>query len=174
MMNALAAGGIPVVGPAPAYECPETMFPVSGKWLAEQAGSAVKVIDPHRSPEIRSAPFYLIWMTRHLMEQARSQAKLLHLLSAAPMPNRAGLRALATSLYADERRFLRGGGPLAGTIVRFEELLAAPKQVMGVLAERLAEHWTLDAAAAAAVIRMRDPRCAPGLDQEAAMIEAAQ
>jgi hypothetical protein len=41
---------------------------------------------------------------------------------------------------------------------------------MEAVRKAIEPHWSLDVGAAAAAIRIRDPRCAPGLDMELSMV----
>lgn len=174
MMQALQAGGIPTVGDWPAFEPAEAGFPVDPGWLAAQAGRAVKVLEPHRSPAAMKVPHLAIWMERNLNEQARSQIKMVAALSVAgATATRRERRLMSEALKHDTRKALALLHPVIAR-VEYEDLVERPVAVMHRIARRLPPGWRLDPEKAAAVIHRRDPRCAPGLDMEIGMVEAAE
>lgn len=173
MMTALAAGGIPTAGEAPAFEPPETMPPVDPAWLAAQAGRAVKLLDPYRhNRDALRCPRVVLFMTREHREQAKSQAKMVEILMGAPRAGRREIRRLAAGLANDQWAATQAVGPIAQSI-DFATLVRHPELIMRLVAQSLRPWWSLDEKAAAAAIVKRDPRCAPGLDMEMRLAEAA-
>lgn len=162
VMQMLAAGGMPCVGEAPAYEIPEVMnLPASWEFLEELPGKAVKILDPHLNTPKPGPAYRFIWVDRHPGEQARSIAKFLQVISGMAPLSRNDRKKLQRSLGKDRPLCLnllaRLGGkpPLA---IAFESILANPD----VAGRRLSDFCGgLDSKAMAAVVRPRPPQCLP-------------
>ena len=167
MMHMLAAGGVDVVGAPPAYEVEEaSRIPLSAAWLKSIDGRAVKVLDPHRSwrPMI---PARVIWLDRDEKEQARSQIKFLRVMG---VPVAGGsLGKVRAALRADRKRCMAILTGHHRMMFRFEDILADPRRE----AARLTTFFpAIDVEKAAAVVRARDPRCAPDLQIEVDLMRA--
>ena len=96
-MQMLAAGGMPVHGKAPTYEVEEAMVGrMDRAWLAAQRG-AIKVLEPKRMPSLvlDHPGNAIIWLDRDPDQQAKSQAKFLHLVADTPKLSRKAVRGLA-------------------------------------------------------------------------------
>lgn len=180
-VNMLAAGGIPGVGRAPAYEPDEIKGDIDPAWLDAQAGRCVKVLDPQtkRWP-IRAAdapPVRTVWLDRDPKQQARSQAKMAVMLGGFAIPDRRHMRRWIAGLAQDRRAArlaLSGAGMPIGREFRFEQLLADPETVARKLADWLRPDFgDLDEAAMAAVVIPRSPVCAPDLSLEVRLIQEA-
>lgn len=77
VMQMLQAAGVPCAGTYPAFEdVPVTPSAVDHEWLAQQAGRAVKWIDPTVT-RVRHANGAAIFLSRDPAEQAKSQLKML-------------------------------------------------------------------------------------------------
>jgi len=73
VMQMLKAAGISVDGVPPYYE---TMFGYDGKWIAQQTGRAVKILEPHRHDRnFEPGNYVCIWIDRDLKEQAKSHVQ---------------------------------------------------------------------------------------------------
>lgn len=160
----LAAGGLRVAGEWPSYE-------TAAPWN-ETGWQAAKLLDPHRQPLddwMRGA--LVFWLDREPMQQAASQAKLLHVTLS-----REDRKAMASLLRRDRRdsaRRLRMAGrhPLR---FEFERLLRMPYQT----AEEF-DHWLKEwfgyhgfrADLAAEVVHdKRSAACLPDLSMELRLI----
>jgi hypothetical protein len=113
MMHMLHAGGIPCMGSKPDFEVDEfNNRPVKAAFLERHSGHAFKLLDPHRTPLPHGFRGVLVWLDRDPAQQAKSQAKFVHLMTGAPMANRAQLREWASTFGVTAGRplpFLRGG-----------------------------------------------------------------
>ncbi len=179
VMTMLDAGGVPCAGEPPGYEDRHAgSGPISPDWLADQPGTAVKVIDPHRHT-VPDEEIIVVWLDRDPMQQARSQAKFYAIVQQAAMPSRAVLRRWRRRLLTERkaaRRALSRGEIISWHDFTFEHLLANPERCARILALDLAGHgipvasWTR----MAAVVDKRGPACAPGLEKEFALLNAAR
>ena len=113
----------------------------------------------------------VVWLDRDHRQQAKSHAKFLQILSGAHY-DRAGRRALAASLARDTSAALRliGSRPLLR--MRFEEVLSDPRHAAFQLRSFIGD-GDFDIDAAALAVRRRSAACAPGLDMEVSLMEAA-
>lgn len=176
VMAMLAAGGMPVLGNAPDYEddaCGARDIPA--ELLEANRGRAVKILAAHHHtfPPVMDAR--IITLRRDATQQARSQMKLLWHMNRGPAPNRAGVRAVATSIVSDEARCDRIWllTRLPWMALRFEHILAHPLGAAMQLATFCG--LSVDAVPAmAAVVLMRGPECLPDMSIEAAGIVKAQ
>jgi hypothetical protein len=172
-MQMLAAGGLLCVGSFPDFEVDEVNNrPVDRAWFAAQDGKALKWLAPHETPVPHDVPKAVIWLTRDHEQQARSQYKLLRsAFTIVKPPSRRDVRAMASTLHADERRIWKSLERAPATF-RFEELLRLPHHS----AERIARFvatWggpTLDVDAMAAAVIDRPPHCLPHRDIEAQLV----
>lgn len=170
-MQMLAAGGAPVVGDYPAYE--DTRFGFDSPWATpwkDSVGQVVKVLDPHRFELPTEWPLRTIWLDRNLKEQARSQAKILRLLCGIPA-GRNDVRQIAAALSDSTREAiatLADRGPLMR--LHFEDILDNPIGAAALMAS-FARIAPADIEKMAAVVRLRSPRCQPGMDIEVSLCE---
>lgn len=135
----LAAAGLDVAGEYPAFE-PRQARPTcfDGRWIAEQHGRVVKVLDP-QAPMVRLRPgaYRIILITRNSRQQARSMVKLQQTFGGI-MPGPVGsrqIRALAAGIRRDGPkavRHLQRFGPVQR--LRFEDIVEFPSIAAGVLA----------------------------------------
>ena len=166
MMQMLQAGGIPVAGEYPAFEHDGARVgAIDMGWLEQQAGRAVKVLDPHKSPSIDFLPHLAIWIDRNEEEQAKSHAKFLAALTGIVM-DRGQRRAFAASFRQERRHAMRcaSGNPDRLYRTTFEMLVETPAAVLTVLTPWLANFgFALDAERAKSVVRPRGRKCLPHL-----------
>ncbi|OOG61408.1 hypothetical protein B0E46_15630 [Rhodanobacter sp. B04] len=169
-MQMLHAAGFPCVGEAPAFEDAATQHRVEPAWFSEQAGKAVKILDPQRVGIPRSALTAVIWLDRDPEQQAKSQCKFVEMLGYG-FNNRSAQRRCMKQLALD-RATARGTFAGRNTLdLRFEDLIVSP----GTAAARIAmflEPWkSLDVATMKAVVRKRDVKCAPDMSIELSLID---
>lgn len=173
LMNMLAAGGMECAGFVPAYEDERSSDgPLDREWFASLSGRAIKVLNPHHNPPPKDVPSVAIWLDRNPKDQARSQAKLVHLLAGMPMPDRAHMlrwRKGLTTERMEAREALRKHSQIVLTLA-FETVLQSPANAAWMLADGLKRWAALDAKAMAAVVRPRSPVCAPDLAVETALL----
>ncbi len=169
LMQMLHRGGMPCVGPWPSFEVNEARAALAPAFVAANAGKAIKVLDPQRIG--LPADVRVVWLDRDHRQQAKSHAKFLQILSGAHY-DRAGRRALAASLARDTSAALRliGSRPLLR--MRFEEVLSDPRHAAFQLRSFIGD-GDFDIDAAALAVRRRSAACAPGLDMEVSLMEAA-
>lgn len=178
VMNMLWRGGFPVAGEAPAFETDHMLGSVDTAWLRDQAGRAVKWIDPLNASISRtdlSAEPAIIILRRDPKEQARSQLKLLALTGVPVRTDRNMVRAMSRSITEDARRMesqLPGIG--ACYDMTFEGVLANPYQAAHTLGTVIRQYFgaTFDTESAAAVVLARSPICALDLSVEINMGES--
>lgn len=173
MMQMLYRGGMPCVGNWPDFEDahvgPDRS--VDPAWMASKAGHAIKVLDPHRV-ELPAGDYGVIWMSREVWEQAKSQAKFMSMVWGMPMMTRSQLRAVAASIPRDKKAGWRRFAKADMLHVTFEHLVGPrPESAVHMIADFVG--GGLDAAAMLGAIRRRDPRCAPGLDMELSLLAGA-
>jgi hypothetical protein len=176
VMQMLAAGGHPIYGPdnarAPAFEHENaTLLPDISDWLADAAGQAVKILDPHRHRLPYRYSYRVIWCDRDPDEQAKSQCKFLA-YAVCIAASRAERRAMAASNRRDKLRSWATIGGLQDArmmVVVFEDLIRDP---IGQ-AERISAFVGLPEAAKkmAAVVRPRSPKCLEGMLELAQLAE---
>lgn len=172
-MQALAAGGYPCVGEAPAFEDDRLADPRGVREFALQCvGHAVKILDIHRNKVPLSVPADFILLTRDPVQQARSNAKFLRAV-AGFNTTRADVEKLAASIPPDIEKasgliFERPDARLLG--LRFEDVLAFTAHTMHAINTFVG--GGLDVQAMAAVVRQRGPECQPDLSIELSLMEA--
>lgn len=174
VMQMLAAGGLPCVGRAPAYEDQRAYGShIDAAWMATLQGQAVKVLDPHVSVPPPGLPYKVIWLDRLPKEQGKSQVKFLRLTMGLHHLTRADVAHFAASYRADrphvEAVFRRLGAPVLR--LRFEAILRNPKRAALEIIGHLGT--ALDADAMAAAVIARPQQCARGLEIETALIARA-
>jgi hypothetical protein len=167
VMQMLAKAGVACVGTFPDYEVEEVNHrAIDASWLREQAGRAVKILDPHVATVPAEVSGPVIWLDRNPREQARSQAKVARLMVGLPPASREHLRRWERGLAVERGQALR---ELAGRellLLTYESLLRNPRYATARIAGFLAPQWQLDSERMMAAVRKHDPRCAPGLDME--------
>lgn len=176
LMHMLHAAGIPCIGGKPAFEHDQFRRKlVDREFLAAHPGHAFKLLDPH----LVKLPAGItvgkaIWLDRDVEQQARSQAKFVHLLEGVPLPNRAQLRHWKANLRGDREKALRAL-PWLKLFLSFESLIEAPTATAAKLAAALHPVvGELDAGKMAAVVHRRSTACAEGLDIESILLAEAE
>lgn len=169
VMQMLRAGGMACIGVPPAFEDMRVVAhgPIDPAWFGTLGGRAVKVLDPHLNLLPKEALAVVVWLDRDRHEQARSQVKFLKLMTGLPVtPDYES--ACAESLALEKPQALRCVSRWPLLRLAFEDVLANPLRAAG----RVAAHvgGDLNISAMAAVVRPRNPSCAPGLDMEMALI----
>lgn len=164
-MQMLHAGGVPCAGEPPAFEPGEAnALSVTVPWLADQRGTAVKLLDPQRAPALGRLPAIAIFLTRDPGQQAASMAKFNHLLSDLPIASRHQRRALEAGIRRDTRLARAALQSFPVLELTFEQLILSPYTTADEMWLFLSEHgFRFDAAAAAKVVRARSPQNYPGL-----------
>lgn len=175
MMQMLYRAGIPCAGDWPAFE-PPAISPISSildeGWLRAHVGHAIKLIDPFRFSIPENIPYLVIWLDRNELEQARSQAKFVHLIGGFPMANRAHIRRIAGALVEQRKLSLKKLAGWPRLFVRFEDLIKPSSRTPEALAKFLAAQFgTLDQSEMARAIIPRPSKCQPGIDIEIGLIE---
>jgi hypothetical protein len=175
-MQMLHAGGVPCIGEWPAFEVGDVNgAPVDPAFMARYPGHALKVLDPHRTklPPLASGGV-LIWLDRDPVEQARSQAKFVHLMTGVPVPNRAHMRSWTAGLRSDRVPALAQFGGWPKLLLDFEQIVTDPRRAARSIATRLEPWWpNLDAERMADQVRPRPPACAPDLAMELRLVAEA-
>ncbi|MEL6411973.1 MAG: hypothetical protein AAFQ38_16400 [Pseudomonadota bacterium] len=175
VMNMLKAGGIHVMGPAPAFEPPQLgIDSFDLDWVLRHEGAVMKYIDPtlERLPQKPLGP--VIWLDSDPMEQAKSQAKMLSILSGVTI-NRQDLRRIKASFVRDRPKALRiisGFGNV--TRISFEDILENPGRAAITLAGTFKGLGDLDTFRAASVVLRREATAMPDLAIESHLIQLAQ
>jgi hypothetical protein len=174
VMQMLHAAGMPMAGRWPSFE--DDRFSVERvavgiDTITSVSGCAIKVLDPHLVVLPRGPAYRAIWLTRDPVEQAKSQAKLLRLLSGVVI-DRATRRKLEHSYSSDELpalAALRAAGVPTPLHLTFEALLANSRRA----AENIASHCGLQECRVptmAAAVQQRRPQCAPDMALELALL----
>lgn len=175
LMQMLQAGGIPCMGKFPAFEDDNTRDHVTPEFWASCSGHAVKILDPHRVG-LPPGDARIIWLNRRPDQQARSHAKFLEAICGLSFTGDAR-RQLERNLVNDRpavRKVLAGRPVL---VLGFEEVLAAPVRMSGLIADFLGGFPGVPfhpfQAAAAVRHRPSGPNCAPDLGLELALVQEA-
>lgn len=167
MMQLLWAGGAPVAGPAPAFEdCRLGPGTTDVAWVRAQRGRVLKWIDPSRSRLPVDITSRTIWLDRAPKDQARSQIKMLRMLTPdmASIGGGPSVSAFARSLKRDRAptiAALRKRGPVL--VVTFKELLAQPLATALRVRRFLGPEFLPDPVRGAKAILNRGPECQPDL-----------
>lgn len=179
MMHVLRAGGVPVAGPAPAFEVRE-MAPGAGlavrqAWVEKHAGKAIKWIDPIAAPLALPKNSIAILMRRDRVEQAKSQMKMIAL--TVPGANtRSARRAMAAMIRVDVHKTwaqLQLVTDARLMAVDFEDVIVRPAETMKRLEDFLADcDVSFDSAAGQTAILRRPVACEPLFDIEQKLLEA--
>lgn len=169
IMRMLEAGGMPVVGTAPAYEeAAACIGRLRQDWLDRQQGRAVKVLDPLRAGiSFREGRHVVILATRDPEQQAKSQFKFLQVMGFAPASNRRARAALARSIARDTSELRYAVARVPALIVRFDLLVRAPgpyAEALDIVLGRWFEG--LHIRDAAGLVVPRSPLCAPSMQME--------
>lgn len=176
VMQMLAAGGIPCVGAAPAYEDERTNTRLDPTWYASLAGHAVKLLDPHRLHIPMEPKAVAIRLERRSVEQAASMVKFLRSLGYPIGTSSRDRRRVIQSIENDTakaRAALIARG-IPRITLQFEEILARPREAANAIAALLQPHFPgLDLDAMAAAVRQRPPHCMPDMDTEISLAKEA-
>lgn len=173
-MQMLHAAGVSCIGDFPGFESPELSHrAVDPSFLARYPGHALKLLDPHLVRWPRQVPGIAIWLDRDSIEQARSQAKLVHLLMGRPSASRHDIRRIAASLRRERPLALAILSGMPTLHLSFERLLGNSREAAGLIADHIAPAWPgLDIEAMARVVKARSPLCARGLEIELSLVES--
>ncbi|MCH8136647.1 MAG: sulfotransferase domain-containing protein [Proteobacteria bacterium] len=126
VMQMLKAGGISVDGTAPWYE---TRDIYDGHWIAQQAGRAIKILEPHkRGITFESGDYKSIWIDRDPREQAKSYIKFLRDRKHVPIADPGYQRKKLIASFKEERpkgvAVCEDLGPVL--YLQFEKLIEEP------------------------------------------------
>lgn len=170
-MQMLYAAGIICVGQRPAFEDDHCLQRIEAKWLSQQSGRAVKILDPQRVGIPRGVDCAIIWLDRDAKEQAKSQIKFVEALDGIRIPTGAW-RSMRANLRADRAKAMTIIARHPVLKLSFEGMLGAPRLHAEQIAEFLAPWFDLvdriDFMATA--VRRRSSACAPGLAMEMALM----
>ena len=109
-MQLLDRAGYPCFGEYPSYETDETnpLCGIPADLLQRNEGRAVKIIDPHHAAEMCGISFNgcrVIYLTRDLTEQARSQIKMAAAFSGfSGPPTRRDIFCMRGALKRENRK----------------------------------------------------------------------
>lgn len=164
-MQMLDAAGVFTVGTFPAYE------DATGR---AGPGSAVKWLDPHRL----RAPFrdkaVVIWLDRDVIEQAKSQIKMISLLYGGIIPIDADPAPMAMGLRRDRIKARRVVDRYPVLPLTFEELVTDPLTAAGNIALWLSRWFpVLDPERMADAVLPRGVECLPDLAIEQRLVAQA-
>lgn len=167
VMQMLDRAGVPCVGDFPAYETDASLAEFDPREFAARSETAIKILDAHRLP-IGAMPHHVvIWLTRDATEQAKSAIKFMSLFLPSVTQDRATRRALAASFRHDALKaaaalqLQRGTPHLA---LQFEDMILRPTFAAQRIRVFLRQFgYDLDAEAMAAAVRVRSPKCLPGM-----------
>lgn len=167
-MQMLQAGGIPCVGEYPAFEDQRTdITALDYRWLGEQRGRAVKLLDPHRGAHsLRTIYATVIWLDRDPTEQAKSQIKMSRALFPELQTWRTPVKGLRASLVKERSAALAstGHGVHSWLTLHFEEIVTGPMTAAQTIGKHLAaDGFAFDWKKAWRVVRGRSPLCFDGL-----------
>lgn len=103
MMHMLHEGGMEVYcDNKVSYETDNIMkLPGDSTWMSDCEGKAVKLLDPHKNVPSKDHKYVVIWMRRDYKQQAKSQAKLAHLLDGLPKIGRKDIRRVESKLHKE-------------------------------------------------------------------------
>lgn len=169
-MQMLHAGGMPCVGPFPAFEDERVRQRVALADVEAWRGQAVKVLDPQRTGlpgDVR-----VIWLDRDPKHQADSQAKFLRQLGEL-RADRATRRRIAQRLMVERAQALAVVGRRPVLQLTFEALLATPGACADRMAAFVRDVAVLDVDRMVCAVLPRSPRCQPDLRIELALIDEA-
>jgi hypothetical protein len=168
VMHMLWRGGCPVAGDPPSFETDNiSPYGVNLPWLRDQAGRAVKWIDPTVAridrKDVPAKPT-IICLTRDPKEQARSQLKLI-----GERVNRKAVAGMARTIVSDTK-LMRTRLSILGDCftMEFEQIIRDPRAAAIVLRSLVKRTFNseLDIKAASQVVIPRWPQCAPDLSIE--------
>jgi hypothetical protein len=175
-MTMLHAAGVPCIGNRPDFEVEEIdHLHVDPEYLAQFPGHAFKLLDPLFTPlPAGMPPTPVIWLDRDPKQQARSQAKFIHLNMGLPMASRAHLRKWAAGLRRDRGPSLARfkGWPIL--IMRFENLIEDHIQSAAIIADFLRPWWQVDPVKMELEVLPRSAECAPDIEIELRLSRMAE
>ncbi|WP_333676804.1 hypothetical protein [Dyella sp.] len=174
-MQMLAAGGIPCAGTHPSFEDDRAgpQQAIDREWFETLRGQAVKVLDPHINIIPDNVPVRVVWLNRRPSEQAVSITKMMVLVAGMPKPNSTRRNRLLDAVIKDTRvtKAALPAGP--ALYLDFEIILARPLAAAEKLAQFLGDAFTVNVPAMAAVVRPRQPQCAPDMSMEVSLMQEA-
>ncbi|TIR33324.1 MAG: hypothetical protein E5X35_11710 [Mesorhizobium sp.] len=164
----LQAGGVKCIGDWPAFETSASMFgSFDPAAFAALRGTAIKLIDPARLPIGAMPNHIVIWLDRGVVEQARSQIKMVRGFGGPVASNRQTLRAMVSGLRSDRApnmAAIGAKGRLPSIALTFDRLLTHPTKTAADLYLFLRAHgYELDLVKMVKQIRGRSPACYPGM-----------
>lgn len=171
VMRMLHKGGMSVFADNTAsYEQNEFMrYPVAVSEVAVMfAGKAVKLLEPQLWKWHKN-DFRVIWLDRYPVEQAKSQIKLLRMMSGMRIPNGYEL-ALADSIEKDTEPTIKLLNDNCGAVkrFRFEDIVNLPY----IAAKEISDFvGGLDVLAMSKCVIARPASCRPNLDIEMAAVQ---
>lgn len=171
VMQMLQASGIPCAGNPPAFEnIPVSPSGVDHEWIAQQAGSAVKWIDPTVT-RVNHRNGAAIFLTRDPKEQAKSQLKFV-----GARNDRAARRVMANAIQRDTRHARALVRNMLGEHfvlnLHYDKILRYPAYAIAQMAhfcDTLGLPFE-DLDAALSVVQNRDGRCQTDLSAEISML----
>jgi hypothetical protein len=146
---------------------------VGRDYLSAHPEHAFKMLNPLdiKLPNIMPSAV-VIWLDRDVEQQARSQAKFVHLTMGFPMATRAYLRQWAATLRHDRAPALATLRDWPRLYLSFEGIIRKPDTAAADIARFLSPWWGgLDTARMAAVVLPRPTDCTPGIAIEEAAVE---
>jgi hypothetical protein len=162
VMGMLAAGGLQTVGQAPIFEHPKLIERRADmRFLRRQGGKVIKWVDPISTNIVHHAIGPVLWLDRHVTEQAKSQIKLANAFGGNWPTNAAMIAEVANQLVGKRNSALSLAamvGPV--TFLTFETLLSDPRGSAKLLREVFRPLGALDILKASALVQARSPQCA--------------
>lgn len=160
MMKMLESGGMQLFeDQAISHETKQMLgLPRKWQWLRQCENKAVKILEPLYYRPAAKFDYKIIWMDRDPMQQARSQAKLLAMLSDYSLDSKHLLR-LSLSLIEDTPKsvaLLESLGPVLR--VKFEHIIDRPNEAAHMVAEFIGN---LDIREMERVVIPRTSKCLP-------------
>ena len=168
VMQMLHAGGMPCVGKFPAFEDEHTLDEIPPKWMVENVGKAMKLLDPQRVKPPHGFSYKAVWLNRGYIQQARSQVKFLKILSG--LGKESDVPKLVASYKRDKPLAMTTLAAIGAEVIQlsFEDILVFPRTAAFKLSKLVGD---LDIDAMVDAVVPRPPECAVGLDMEMALIE---
>ena len=174
-MQMLHAAGIPCVGEYPSFETWETNHAaITHDWLSGHHGHAAKMLDPFRSRIPDDANCVIIWLDRDATQQAKSQCKMVSMLSGTDV--RSEWRGMRGEIRRDRRKCLKIINRWPVIMLSFESIILNPLETSRNLAGYLSPWINISASvtAMAKVVIPRPTDCEPGMAIESALVMREQ
>lgn len=169
VMAMLSAGGLPVVGHPPVFESTAfTEHCTSETFLRKHDGSILKWLDPTHTylpHAFRGGP--VLWLDRDPAAWAESHMKLRNMWTGLPLRHEDPIAHASLSAEVAERTssvLQKIGSYGSLDRLRFEDILAKPRDAAETLRRVFRAFGYLDINRASAVVRERTAECAPGME----------